>query len=184
MKNNHTVTFHEIQVSHDNTRWARAGQFDDTPEGLRKMKEEARKLKSNTRWVRLTHITKKVKILEMAENKAVQSTQEIKELLEQGKRVLANIPGIMVNEGFSIGFGSDGISHSPTRVSVSYHAPTVLGKIPTYVKNDEASKLARANWNAAAVEGMKQALAASEILLKAAGMRYLVGQQQIVLLPK
>lgn len=124
----YTRTFHEVHTSEDNKKWYRHGTTEpDTEEGLAAVSKRAGVLSASTRYVRVVHITKKVKILTNLENREMLSRDEINTLLAAGKDAIAGVPGLSCNEGFAMSFDKD-LSHGPTTVTIQFYPESNIGK--------------------------------------------------------
>lgn len=141
-----TITSYEVATSADGLpgTWHRNSSYKDTPEEKQKAEAAFRTLLKSSRFVRLAHITKKIKPVKVIENTAILLKSQIEKLVTAGKTAIGAIPGVMVNESASIGFGAHNIVMSPSRVTVSFSASSVLGKRPT---GPSTPPNARAEWD-------------------------------------
>jgi hypothetical protein len=186
-------TYYEVHTSEDGEKWYASrmlkSQYDDTPAGRREAEKAATVARQTNRLVRLVHITRKTKPLKFLENKAILSKQQIADLLLKGKAALAGVPGVSVNESSSIGFGSNDIVMGPTRVSVTFYASMVLGKIPLLPKKGEAPDMsdaalaARRKWNEDSAKLTVETYNVCIEKLTAAGIKFHQRSGDIVLLP-
>lgn len=189
-----TSTYFEVCTSESGEpgKWHRHGepkyQYDDTPVGLKEANAAAAKAGRLNRFVRVAHITRKIKPLKVLENKSILSRQQITALLAVGHAALQDVQGVSVNEGFLIGFGDGGMAHSPTRVTVSFSPTTVLGKCPVNNNRLTGEELTtrfreRQEWNAKAQELTRQTLALCETKLAALNINHIRHSQEILLKP-
>jgi len=172
----------EVHTSTDGEKWNRVGNpFAHDGTGPKDAASFAKQQSSHCRHVRVVTVKKYVEIIKTLENKHIKSAQEIAALLAAGKAAIAGIKGLSCNEGFLIGFGSGTISHGPTRVTVSFNANEVLGKIPANIHDDPVRKLLRKEWNEKAVTECRSALEQAQEKLKAAGIWTAMNDHEIEL---
>ena len=170
----YTKTFIEVQSSSDDENWIRRTTFkiDEVKEAT----ANARLV--NERYVRVVKVERKTTVLKPIENTRLHSKQEIADLLAAGTKALAGIPGVSVNEGFLMGFGSSGVSQGPTRVSVSFNYQAIAGRRPAFTKEQADARLA---WAHAEEEWVKRKIEGVTPKLKAAGIWYAINRYEIVL---
>lgn len=174
-----TKKFYEVHTSENGENWfGTSGKYDPTPEGVAQAKKHAYAT-SHSRHVRVVEITRTAKVVLQKENTNVLSRQELDELLSKGKAAVAGIPGVSVNEGFLIGFGTSSISHSPTRVTVTFNAASVLGKCPPRGRDPQLNK----EWNEKATALQTQTLNLCAAKLQEAGIWTTHNGHEIILRP-
>jgi hypothetical protein len=173
-------TFHEVHISEDGEKWYcyQSGRvYEDSPVGRDSALQEMTTASKSDRFARVVHVEKRVKVLHVKQNEKILSRQMIDQLLASGRKAIEGIKGLMVNEGFFVGFGSDGVSHSPTRIIVSFNAAAILGKQPLRHSLDHPA------WKQSRLDLMTAAFNQCADRLKEAGVKFVQRSEEIELLP-
>jgi len=177
MKKVLTEKSHLVETSQDGKVWYCCQSFGDGPDQLTSALSFAKGV-LDAPFVRVTHVTRTRRVMDVRQNTGVMTQEQINYLLTAGKKALEGIPGVTVNEGCSVSFDS-GINHSPTYVSVSFHPVAVLGRWPLRRINEEAARA----WQQEATKRKEETLALCHQKLMEAKINHTVRPNEIFLKP-
>lgn len=170
----------EVQTSPDEGwTWYRmpgTTSKDDSAASLKETTDALRRASRNSRNVRLVHFVKETEVLQTIERPEIPTQAQLDALEVRVRGLVGHIPGVQVCQGFVVKF--DNLDHGNATVRVVFQPSKVLGPRPrSNADGRQSSKI----WLNRAREWHRLAQEQIETVLKANGISYSQGEQDLVI---